>query len=207
MTQLLYWLDLAGVAVFAISGALEAARKQLDPIGFLFVAAVTGIGGGTLRDILLDRPVVWLHEPIYLWTTSAMALITFFIAPHLQRRAVVLLWADALGMALFCALGARTALAAGTGPAVAVLMGTMTATFGGLIRDVVCTETPLLLKREIYATAAAIGAAALVGARALGLPDAVATAIGVALAFAIRAVALARGLSLPVYRPRPSRPR
>ena len=207
MTQLLYWLDLVGVAVFAISGALEAARKQLDPVGFLFVAAVTGIGGGTLRDVLLDRPLFWLHEPIYLWTTSAMALITFFIAPHLQRRAVVLLWADALGMALFCVLGARTALAAGTGPAVAVLMGTMTATFGGLIRDVVCTETPLLLKREIYATAAAAGAASLVVAHGLGLPDAVAIALGLGTAFTIRAVALAWGLSLPIYRPRAARPR
>lgn len=207
MIALLYWLDLAGVAVFAVSGALEAARKQLDPVGFLFVAAVTGIGGGTLRDVLLDRPVFWLHEPIYLWTTSTMALVTFLIAPHLQRRAVVLLWADALGMAVFCVLGARTALTAGAGPTVAVLMGTMTATFGGLIRDVVCTETPLLLRREIYATAAAIGAAALVGASALGLHEAAATALGIALAFAIRAVALARGLSLPIYRPRPSRPR
>lgn len=207
MGQLLYWLDLTGVAVFAVSGALEAARKQLDPVGFLFVAAVTGIGGGTLRDVLLDRPVFWIHDPIYLWTTSAMALLTFFIAPHLQRRATVLLWADAMGMAVFCALGARTALDSGAGPTVAVLMGTMSATFGGLIRDVVCTETPLLLRREIYATAAAIGAAALVTARALGLPDAGATTLGAALGFAIRAVALAWGLSLPVYRPRPGRPR
>jgi uncharacterized membrane protein YeiH len=207
MIALLYCLDLAGVAVFAVSGALEAARKQLDPVGFLFVAAVTGIGGGTLRDVLLDRPVFWLHEPIYLWTTSTMALVTFLIAPHLQRRAVVLLWADALGMAVFCVLGASTALTAGAGPTVAVLMGTMTATFGGLIRDVVCTETPLLLRRAIYATAAAIGAAALVGASALGLHEAAAMALGMALAFAIRAVALARGLSLPIYRPRPSRPR
>ncbi|MGD9512000.1 MAG: trimeric intracellular cation channel family protein [Geminicoccaceae bacterium] len=205
--HLLYWLDLTGVAVFAISGALEAARKQLDPVGFLFVAAVTGIGGGTLRDVLLDRPVFWLHDPVYLWTTSAMALLTFFVAPHLQRRAAVLLWADAMGMAVFCVLGARTALAAGTGPTVAVLMGTMTATFGGLIRDVVCTETPLLLRREIYATAAAVGAAALVAARAAGLSDAGATTLGVTLALAIRGVALARGLSLPAYRPRPGRPR
>ena len=106
---------------------------------------------------------------------------------------------------MFCALGARTALGSGAGPAVAVLMGTMSATFGGLIRDVVCTETPLLLRREIYATAAAIGAAALVIASAVGMPDPGATALGVVLAFAIRAVALARGLSLPVYRPRPSR--
>lgn len=207
MPPLLHWLDLLGVAVFAVSGALEAARKQLDPVGFLFVAAVTGIGGGTLRDVLLDRPVFWVHDPIYLWITSAAALVTFFVAPRIQRRAVVLLWADALGMAVFCALGARTALAAGAGATVSVLMGTMTATFGGLIRDVVCTETPLLLKREIYATAAAVGAASLVAAHGLGLPDAVATTLGLGVAFIIRAVALAWGLSLPIYRPRPARPR
>jgi len=204
---LLYWLDLVGVAVFAVSGALEAARKQLDPVGFLFVAAVTGIGGGTLRDVLLDRPVFWLHDPIYLWITSIAALATYFVAPHIQRRAVVLLWADAMGMAVFCVLGARTALEAGAGPEVAVLMGTMTATFGGLIRDVVCTETPLLLKREIYATAAAAGAALLVVGSGMGLSTALATGSGMALAFAIRGLALAFGLSLPAYRPRSARPR
>lgn len=208
MQGLLYWLDLAGVAVFAVSGALEAARKQLDLVGFLFVAAVTGIGGGTLRDVLLDRgPVFWVHEPVYLWVTSAAAVATFLIAPHIERRAVVLLWADALGMAVFCVLGARMALDAGAAPEVAVLMGTMTATFGGLIRDVVCTETPLLLKREIYATAAAAGAALLVAAEALGAGQPLATGLGLALAFAIRALALTWGLSLPVYRPRPARPR
>ena len=208
MQGLLYWLDLAGVAVFAVSGALEAARKQLDLVGFLFVAAVTGIGGGTLRDVLLDRgPVFWVHEPVYLWVTSAAAVATFLIAPHIERRAVVLLWADALGMAVFCVLGARMALDAGAAPEVAVLMGTMTATFGGLIRDVVCTETPLLLRREIYATAAAAGAALLVAAEALGAGQPLATGLGLALAFAIRALALTWGLSLPVYRPRPARPR
>ena len=82
-SELLYWLDLFGVVVFAVSGALEAARKQLDIVGFLFVAAVTGIGGGTLRDLLLDRPVFWLHEPVYLWLTSGAALLTFVVAPHI----------------------------------------------------------------------------------------------------------------------------
>ena len=208
MDGLLYWLDLCGVAVFAVSGALEAARKQLDIVGFLFVAAVTGIGGGTLRDVLLDRgPVFWVHEPIYLWVTSIAAVATFLIAPHIQRRAVALLWADALGMAVFCVLGARTALDAGAGSAVAVLMGTMTATLGGLIRDVVCTETPLLLKREIYATAAAAGAALLVASEALGLSVQLATGLGFALAFGVRALALGYGLSLPIYRPRDARPR
>jgi uncharacterized membrane protein YeiH len=208
LAGLLPWLDLCGVFVFAVSGALEAARKQLDLVGFLFVAAVTGIGGGTLRDVLLDRgPVFWVHEPRYLWVTSAAAVATYLVAPHIQRRAVALLWADALGMALFCVLGARTALDAGAGPEVAVLMGTMTATFGGLIRDVVCTETPLLLKREIYATAAAAGASLYVAGRALALPEPMNMGLGLALAFAVRGLALRWGLSLPVYRPRPARPR
>ena len=207
MSELLYWLDLFGVVVFAVSGALEAARKQLDIVGFLFVAAVTGIGGGTLRDLLLDRPVFWLHEPVYLWLTSAAALVTFVVAPHIQRRATPLLWADAVGLAVFSVLGAQHALDAGVGPAVAVLLGSMTATFGGLIRDVVCTETPLILKREVYATAAAAGATAVVAGDALGLATPLAAAVGLALAFAIRAVGLVYGLSLPVYRPRVARPR
>ncbi len=208
MEQLLYSLDLVGVVVFAVSGALEAARKQLDIVGFLFVAAVTGIGGGTLRDLLLDRgPVFWVHEPLYLWLTSVAALVTFVVAPHIARRATLLLWADAVGMAVFAVIGARTALDAGAGPAVAVLMGTMTATFGGLIRDVVCTETPLLLKREVYATAAAAGAATLVAGDWLHLAQAPAALAGIAVAFGIRGIALAYRLSLPVYRPRPGRPR
>ena len=206
MNQLLYWLDLFGVAVFAVSGSLTASRKQLDIVGFLFVAAVTGIGGGTLRDLLLDRgPVFWVREPLSLWLTSAVAVLLYFTASRLERRYAALLWADALGMAVFCVLGARTALDAGAGPEVAVLMGTMTATFGGLIRDVVCTETPLILRKEIYATAAAAGATVLVVVEALGLPPAVGVAAGVATSFAIRAVALIFGLSLPVYRPRPGR--
>ena len=207
MSELLYWLDLFGVAVFAVSGALEAARKQLDIVGFLFVAAVTGIGGGTLRDILLDRPVFWLHEPVYLWVTSGAALVTFLVAPHIQRRATPLLWADAVGLAVFSVLGAQHALDAGVGPAVAVLLGSMTATFGGLIRDVVCTETPLILKREVYATAAAAGASAVGVGEALGVPTPLAATAGLANAIAIRAVGLIYGLSLPVYRPREARPR
>jgi uncharacterized membrane protein YeiH len=203
MAELLYALDLLGVVVFAVSGGLEAARKQLDPVGFLFLAAVTGIGGGTLRDLLLDRgPVFWVGQPYYLWLTSAAGLAVFFIARHVERRRAALLWADAVGLAVFSVLGAQTALDAGAGAGVAILMGTMTATFGGLIRDVVCAETPLLLRREIYATAAAAGAAVLVLLQALGLPGPLAAGAGLAAAFSIRALALAFGLSLPSYRAR-----
>lgn len=201
MDRLLYALDLVGVFVFALSGGLTAARKGLDPVGFLFVGAVTGIGGGTLRDLLLDRgPVFWIDQPVYLALTSAAALLAFFVAPHLERRQAALLWADAMGLAAFSVMGAQTAIEAGAGGAVAVLMGTMTATFGGLIRDVVCNETPLLLRREIYATAAAAGAAVLVLGQALGLPPTLTVAAGLAVAFATRAVGLLFGLSLPGHR-------
>lgn len=206
MHDLLYWLDLFGVVVFAVSGSLTASRKQLDIVGFLFVAAVTGIGGGTLRDLLLDRgPVFWVREPLPLWLTSAVAVLVYFTASRVERRYTALLWADALGLAVFCVMGAQAALTAGASASVAVLMGTMTATFGGLIRDVVCTETPLILRKEIYATAAGAGAAVLVTAEALDLPPPVAVATGVAASLAIRAVALIYGLSLPTYRARPGR--
>jgi len=206
MHQLLYWLDLFGVAVFAISGSLTASRKQLDIVGFLFVAAVTGIGGGTLRDLLLDRgPVFWVREPLSLWLTSAMAVLVYFTASRVERRYAALLWADALGLAVFCAMGAQTALAAGTSASVAILMGIMTATFGGLIRDVVCMETPLILRKEIYATAAGAGAAVLVVAETLDLPPPIAVAAGLATSFAIRALALIFRLSLPAYHARSGR--
>lgn len=200
MQQLLSWLDLLGVIVFAISGSLTAARKQLDLVGFLFVAAVTGIGGGTLRDLLLDRgPVFWVVEPLPLWLTSASAVLVFFIARHLERRQAALLWADALGLAVFCVLGAQTALLAGASASVAILMGVMTATFGGLIRDVVCMETPLILRREIYVTAAAAGAAVFVLLQALALPAPVPVLAGILACFATRAVGLIFGLSLPTF--------
>lgn len=206
VNHLLYWLDLFGIIVFAISGGLTASRKQLDIVGFLFVAAVTGIGGGTLRDLLLDRgPVFWVQESLPLWLTSAAAVLVYFVAPHIERRYTLLLWADAVGLAVFAVTGAQTALAASTSPGVAILMGTMSATFGGLIRDVVCNETPLILKREIYATAAAAGAAVLVAGEAIGLPSSVAIGAGFLVAFATRAVALVFGLSLPTYRARPGR--
>ena len=200
MNNLIYWLDLFGVVVLATSGSLRASIKELDIVGLLFVAAVTGIGGGTLRDLLLYHgPVFWVREPLWLWLTSAVAALVYFTAPRVERRYAALLWADALGLAAFCVVGAQAALEAGASASVAILIGTMTATFGGLIRDVVCAETPLILKKEIYATAAAAGAAAVVATRVLELPSPFVVAAGVATSFAIRAAALIFGLSLSTY--------
>lgn len=205
LPSLVLSLDLLGVAVFAATGALTASRRQLDIVGFALLAAVTGIGGGTLRDLLIGRPVFWVGQPVYLLVTTAVAVLVFVTAHRIESRYRALLWLDALGLALFAGLGARAALAQQVPAVVAVLMGTMTATFGGLLRDVICAELPLILRREIYVTAAAIGAAAyVVLAPLLASPDLVLLA-AVAAGFAVRAVALARGLSLPVYKPRPGR--
>jgi uncharacterized membrane protein YeiH len=206
LDSLIRWLDAVGIAVFAASGALEASRRQMDIVGFVLVATVTGIGGGTIRDLLLGvAPVTWVAAPFPLFLSAGVAVAVFFVAPLVESRFRALLWADALGLATFCVIGAERALAAGAPDAVAVLMGVMTATFGGLVRDVLCTQVPLILRREIYATAAAAGSGVYVALHEAGLarpPIAVAAFLA---AFAIRAVGLVYGLSLPTYRSRPGR--
>lgn len=203
---LVRWLDLFGVAVFAASGALTASRKQMDIIGFIVVGAVTGIGGGSIRDLLLGRaPVFWIGDPLYLALCLGAALIVFFAAPFLESRFRALLWADAIGLAAFSVIGTQTALDAGAPGTVAILMGVITATFGGLIRDVLSGEVPLILRREIYATAAAAGATAVVILQAAAVSELVSSAVGFALAFAIRALGIVFHLSLPPYRSRPGR--
>lgn len=206
MQGLLLWLDLLGVFVFAVSGALTASRKELDIVGFAFVAAVTGLGGGTLRDLLLDvGPVFWVHKPHYLAVTTAAAVLVFFTAHRVEVRYRLLLWADALGLALFCVVGARIAAEAGAPPPVAVLMGMTSAVMGGLLRDIICNELPLVLRRELYWTPALLGAVVVVAADALGLPPAPGGLAGFLAAFALRAAGLGFDLSLPAYRARPGR--
>jgi uncharacterized membrane protein YeiH len=198
--------DFAGVAVFALAGALTASRRQLDIFGFLLIATVTAIGGGTLRDLLLGRdPVFWVRDPIYLAITSGSAILGFFVAHRLESRFRALLWADALGLAFFALLGAEAALAAGESWAPAIVMGVLTATFGGLARDILCHEIPLILRKEIYATAAVLGASVYVGLVEAGIDRLVAFFAGFLAAFLLRAAAILWSLSLPVYRPRPGR--
>lgn len=205
MTYSLYWIDLFGVFVFALSGGLVASRKQLDIVGFGMLATVTGIGGGTLRDLLLVRQVGWITSPEYLGICLAAAVLTFFLAPGLQRRYVVLVWLDAAGIALFCVMGAGIALDAGVHPFVAVVMGVMTATFGGMMRDVIGNELPLVLRKELYVTCAAGGAAVYVVCTLFGLPEVLAQSSGFLIAFGLRAVGYLNHISLPQYKARPGR--
>ncbi|WP_376098690.1 trimeric intracellular cation channel family protein [Roseomonas sp. CCTCC AB2023176] len=192
-------LGWVGTAAFATAGALAAARKRMDPVGFLLVAGVTAFGGGTLRDLMLGLPVAWLSRPDLATLAAIAALTVFFLAPRVERRVAVLLWADAAGLAVFAVLGAEAAARAGAAAWTAILMGVMTASFGGLIRDVICDEIPLILRREIYATAAAAGAGAFLALEAVGTGRSVAIGAGALLAFLIRAAALGGGWSLPAY--------
>jgi uncharacterized membrane protein YeiH len=199
-------LDLLGIAVFAASGALVASRKQLDAVGFVLIGMVTGFGGGTVRDLLLGRtPLFWLKQPELPAIAAAAALLVFFFAHRVESRFRALLWADALGMALFAVLGAEIALIAGAEAWAAVLLGTVTATAGGILRDVMCDELPLILRKEIYITAAAAAALAYVALRLAPLPRDWSLIAGIALGFGIRGAAIWRGWSLPAFKPRPAR--
>ena len=191
-------LDAIGVAAFAATGALAAARKDMDITGFALLAIVTGVGGGTLRDVLLGiTPVGWVSDPFAVFLCIGVAAITYLGYGRLQFMRKAIVWCDALGMALFSVTGAKLALAAGAAPVVACAMGVVTATFGGIIRDVLSAEVPLILRREIYATASLLGAAVFVTLSALAIPVEFAFAGGFVAAFALRALAIINGWSLP----------
>ena len=198
-------LDFVGVALFAATGALSASRKQLDIIGFLFLAAVTGIGGGTVRDLILGVGVFWVVEPVYILVCGITAAMIYFTAHLLESRYRWLLWLDAVALAAYCVFGAYKGLLATGSPVVAMVMGTLTGTFGGILRDVLANEASVLLRREVYVTAALVGAVAFVGANAVGMTDPVSAVAGFVAALAIRGSALAFGWTLPTYRSRPGR--
>lgn len=196
-------LDLCGVAVFAASGALKAAEKEMDIFGFAILGCVTGIGGGTLRDLLLGiRPVFWIGQVEYPLLCAGVAVLVFVAGAGLPSRQRWREWADAVGLATFCVIGTDIALRAGAPAVSAVLMGIVTAAFGGLLRDLLAGEVPLILKREIYATAAAAGSLTYIAVHAASGQAALALVLGFAVALAARSAALVYGLSLPSYRKR-----
>lgn len=204
--SILELLDYTGVAVFAATGALSASRKQLDIIGFLFLAAATGIGGGTFRDVILGAtPVFWVVNPTYLIVCITVALVVFMLAHRIESRYRLLLWLDAMGVSAYCVMGAAKGFAATGSPTVAITTGVLTASFGGILRDLLAGEPSVLLRPEIYITAALIGAAGFTAASVVGAPLWVASAIGIGAAFIVRGGALRFGWCFPVYKPRPGR--
>ena len=205
MEQFGDFVQWTGIAVFALSGALAAARKGMDPFGFVLLATVTAIGGGTLRDLVLSVPVFWMRAPSSLLICAAVGVLTYFVGlrrpGHIGAlgRQKLLVWADAIGLAIFTVLGAGKALAFGAHPVTAVALGVMTGGFGGIFRDLLAGEPPLVLHREIYITASLIGAAIFVGAIGVDLPLVIASALGMGACFALRALAIRYNWSLKPF--------
>ena len=196
---LLRYLDWAGVAVFAMSGALVAAVKRQTLVTFAFFAVVTGVGGGTARDLLIGAPVFWMHENAILIICLAAAVLVWALPRRLWNERV-LLWLDAAGLAAYATYGAAKGLAFGVAPWPAFGMGVLTACLGGIIRDVLAGDPSILLRPELYVTAAALSAALTVGLIEGGISPLAAGAIATAAGFILRGGAIARGWSLPAYR-------
>ncbi|WP_439532420.1 trimeric intracellular cation channel family protein [Polymorphobacter sp.] len=192
-------LNMAAVGVFAVSGALAAARAKQTIVTFAFFAVITGVGGGTLRDLLIGAPVFWVGRSDYLGVCLLAAGLVWLLRADRWRMSA-LLWFDAIGMAAYAVVGTAKALSFGLPALPSIMMGVLTASFGGIIRDVLAGEPSALLGPEIYISAAALGATVYVGAIMLGAPPALATIVGVSAGFTLRAFAIARGLSLPGYR-------
>jgi uncharacterized membrane protein YeiH len=197
----------AAVAVFALTGALAACRAQRDIVGFVFVACLTAVGGGTIRDVVLNRETVFrFAEPSFVLLAAASAVLVFFTAHRLESRLRAIEWLDACALAVAVPAGTGVALALGHDPVVVLIMGVSTGCFGGLMRDVVCNEVPLVLKKgELYVTAAFAGSAAALIGLAAGLETAPALIACAAVTLALRAGSLGFGWRLPVYKARPPR--
>ncbi|MHC4583528.1 MAG: trimeric intracellular cation channel family protein [Planctomycetota bacterium] len=200
MQTLLYAMDLFGVAVFAITGSLAAGKKRMDLFGVVVLATVTALGGGTLRDLVLGAsPVFWVSAPIYLLVAVATALVTFFLVRFCGLPLKLLSIADAFGLAVFTVLGTQKALGMGISPGIAVVMGIMTGVVGGIIRDILSGEIPLILRREIYATASLCGAITFCLVSAALQNQGLAAIASVIVTLGLRLSAIKWKMSLPLY--------
>jgi uncharacterized membrane protein YeiH len=192
-------LDMFGIAVFAASGALAAARARQTLVTFAFFALVTGVGGGTVRDLLIGAPVFWVRD----WRVPAVCLATALAIWVLPRRLWperAVDWFDAVGLSVYAVFGAAKALGLGVPALPAIMMGVITASVGGIIRDVLAGVPSILLRPEIYVTAAALAAASFVALVFIEVPVLVAAAIGTAAGFALRVLAITHGLKIPAYK-------
>jgi uncharacterized membrane protein YeiH len=194
----LVYLDWAGVAVFALSGALVAAAKRQTLVTFVFFAVITGVGGGTARDLLIGAPVFWIRHNATLLICAAAA-VTVWLLPARSWRGQMLLWLDAAGLAAYATYGAAKGLAYDVAPLPAVGMGVLTACLGGIVRDVLAGDPSILMRPELYVTAAAFSSALMVAMLLFGLPPLLAGLIAAAAGFSLRAAAIVRGWSLPAY--------
>ena len=202
MDAMLYWLGMAAVAVNALTGVLDSSRKQMDLIGALLVGIATALGGGTIRDLLLDRNVFWVVDQLYLMAALGAGLITFFIARALPLPPRLFLIPDAIGLALFTIIGTQISLQWHAPWLVASLMGVITGVVGGVLRDILCNDVPLVfLKGELYASAAWAGALTLTGLQAMNVSAVIASWLAMAAVLTLRLLAMYFCITLPAFRP------
>lgn len=197
MSPLYQILESVGLLAFALSGGLVAARKELDIIGFAVLALMPAVGGGTMRDLILGVPVFWISDTRPIWITAIAVLLAYYGERHLVSRHKVIIWADALGLSLFAVAGAHKAFTITGDPLIAIIMGMTTGVAGGMIRDIIANEMPLVLNPEVYATAAFGSAAAYAVLAYTSLPVLWVASIAFLFGFIIRGCAIIWGLSLP----------
>lgn len=192
--------DMLAAVAFAVTGALVASRKGLDILGFMWLAVITGVGGGTLRDLVLDLPVFWVVNPAHLVACLATAVAVYLAAPWIEQRARLVLWFDALGLAFVTIVGTAKGLDHDTGPLVAIVMGVVTGSVGGIVRDLIGQEPSVVLRREIYVTAAVLGALTYVLAAGLAQPWLPPAVAGFLVTFVVRGLAIHFNWTMPGYR-------
>lgn len=201
MDALLYWVGMAAVAVSALTGVLDSSRKQMDLIGALLVGIATALGGGTIRDLLLDRNVFWVVDQAYLIAALGTGLVTFFVARSLPLPPRLFLIPDAIGLALFTIVGTQISLQLHAPWLVASLMGVITGIVGGVLRDILCNDVPLVfLKGELYATAAWTGALTMIALQEIGLSSVMASWVGMTVVLMLRLLAMRYHITLPAFR-------
>ena len=201
MFRIVHFFDILAAVVFAVSGSLVASRKQMDLMGFMWFAVITGVGGGTVRDLILDVPVFWVQNPVHVTACLTTAVVMHFVAPLVESRFRTHLWFDAFGLALVSVAGTVKASDVGAPALVAIAMGAVTGTVGGIIRDTLGHVPSVLLSHEIYITASVFGACSYIGLNAAGTGRLTAMIAGFAVTFVLRSLAFTFGWSIPVFRP------
>ena len=198
--RLVHAFDILAAVVFAVSGSLVASRKGLDLMGFIWFAVITGVGGGTARDLILNVPVFWVQNPAHISACLVTAVAMHFVAPRVESRFRTLLWFDAFGLALVTVAGTVKASDVGAPAVVAIAMGAVTGCVGGIIRDTLGHVPSVLLGRQVYVTASVLGACTYVGLDALGVERLEAMIAGFLVTFVVRSLAITYEWSLPVFR-------
>ena len=198
--RLVHFFDILAAIVFAVSGALVASRKGLDVMAFMWFAVITGVGGGTVRDLILNVPVFWVQNPVHVSACLVTAVVMHFVAPLVESRYKTLLWFDAFGLALVTVAGTVKASDVGAPALVAIAMGAVTGIVGGILRDTLGHVPSVLLGQEIYVTASVLGACTYVGLNGLGVGRLSAMVAAFLVTFTVRGLAIKFGWSLPVFR-------